>query len=79
MHELQAVMKDQRINNPVQDIPKRLFSIKEASVYLGRSIWGLREMLWAGKLPFVKDGKRILIDIHDMDTWIDANKKQFTY
>ena len=63
---------------PVRVIPKRLFSIKEAAVYLGRSVWAVREMLWAGKIPFVKDGRRMLLDIRDMDTWIESSKTQMT-
>lgn len=59
-------------------IAKRLYSIKEAAVYLGRTEWALREMIWAGKLPYVKDGKRILLDIRDMDEWIEQNKTRFT-
>ena len=58
---------------------KRLYNIEEASVYLGRSVWALREMLWAGKIPFVKDGRRILLDIRDMEIWIEKNKTQFTF
>jgi excisionase family DNA binding protein len=69
-------MKVHGITNPVR---KRLYSIKEASEYLGRSIWAVREMLWAGKIPYVKDGRRILLDINDMDNWIDQNKTQFNY
>ncbi|MFH0774173.1 MAG: helix-turn-helix domain-containing protein [bacterium] len=69
-------MKAHWIDNPVR---KRLYSIKDASVYLGRSVWAIREMLWAGKIPYVKDGKRILLDINDMDSWIEKNKTQFTY
>jgi excisionase family DNA binding protein len=61
------------------NIPKRLYSIKEASVYLGRSVWAVREMLWAGKLPFIRDGKRILLDVRDIDEWIDKNKTRFTF
>lgn len=53
---------------------KRLYSINEAAVYLGRSVWAVREMLWAGKMPHIKDGKRILVDIEDMDRWIDKSK-----
>ncbi|MDI9561461.1 MAG: helix-turn-helix domain-containing protein [Pseudomonadota bacterium] len=52
--------------------------MKEAAVYLGRTEWALREMIWAGKLPYVKDGKRILLDIRDMDEWIEQNKTRFT-
>lgn len=62
----------------MRDIPKRLFSIKEAAVYLGRSVWSVREMLWKGKIRFVKDGKRVLLDIQDMDAWIENSKTQFT-
>jgi excisionase family DNA binding protein len=53
-------MKDGWNNNPLCDLSKIFFSIKEGAVYLGRSVWAIREMLWAGKMPYVKDGKRIL-------------------
>ncbi len=56
---------------------KRLYSIKDASIYLGRSLWSVREMLWAGKLPYIKDGKRIFVDIRDMEHYIDQNKTTF--
>ena len=46
----------------------------DAAEYLGRSVWGVREMLYAGKLPFIKDGRRILLDIRDMDDWIEKSK-----
>jgi len=60
-------------------LTKRLLSEKETAVYLGRSVWSIREMRYAGKLPFVKDGKRVLFDILDLDSWIDKSKTQFTY
>ncbi|OPY81454.1 MAG: Helix-turn-helix domain protein [Syntrophorhabdus sp. PtaU1.Bin153] len=60
-------------------VPKRLYNIEEASIYLGRTVCALREMLWAGKLPFIKDGKRILLDIKDMDAWIERNKTQVSF
>ncbi len=60
-------------------LTKRLYSIKDASVYLGRTVGALREMLWAGKLPFVKDGRRILLDIRDMDQWIETSKVRTTF
>jgi len=31
-------------------IKKRLYSIEEAAIYLGRTVWAVREMLWAKKL-----------------------------
>ena len=58
---------------------KRLYSIPEAAVYLGRTVWGVREMIWAGKIPIVRDGRRILLDILDMERWIEQSKTQFSY
>jgi excisionase family DNA binding protein len=71
--------KAQTIDNPSCALSKRLYNIKESAVYLGRSEWALREMLWAGKMPYVKDGKRILIDINDMNEWIDQTKTRSIY
>jgi excisionase family DNA binding protein len=67
------------LNDECQKIFKRLYSIPEAAIYLGRTVHAVREMLWAGKIPFVRDGKRILIDIRDMDEWIEKSKERFTY
>lgn len=53
---------------------KRLYSIPEAAAYLGRSVWSMREMIWAGKIPVVRDGRRIFVDIDDMNRWIEQNK-----
>ena len=53
---------------------KRLYSIPEAGEYLGRSPWAVREMIWKGKLPAVGDRRRILLDVNDLDHWIEVNK-----
>jgi len=58
---------------------KRLYGIPEAAIYLGRTPCAVREMLWAGKLPYVKDGRRVHVDIRDMDAWIEKRKTIFTY
>lgn len=58
---------------------KRLYNIKEASKYLGRSVWALREMHYSGKIPCVRDGRRMLFDIIDLNEWVDKNKLQRTH
>jgi excisionase family DNA binding protein len=75
----QQDIEAQRICNPPRLLSKRLYNIKEGAVYLGRTVWAVREMLWAGKMPYVKDGKRILIDLRDMDEWIDKSKTRSIY
>ncbi len=75
----QQVKKAQWIDNPMPHLPKRLYSIKESAVYLGRSVCAVREMLWKGKMPYIKDGARILLDIQDMNEWIDRNRIRSIY
>ena len=75
----QQVTKAQWIGNPMPHLPKRLYSIKESAVYLGRSACAVREMIWKGKIPYIKDGRRTLLDIIDMNEWIDRNKTRTIY
>jgi excisionase family DNA binding protein len=56
-------------------ITKRLYSIKEASAYLGRSEWSVRR-LWNGILPAVRIGRRVHIDFFDLNAFIDRNKEK---
>lgn len=54
--------------------PQRLYDLKAAATYLGRTVWGVRELIWAGQLPVVRSGKKIFIDIIDLDAYIEKNK-----
>jgi len=53
---------------------KRLFDLKEASIYLGRPVFSVRTLIWKGALPVIKDGRKLYLDIADMDTYIERNK-----
>ena len=57
-----------------QATPKRLYTISEAAVYLGRSPWSVRHLIWSGQLPEVRAGGRVHLDIQDMDEFIEKNK-----
>ena len=56
---------------------KRLYNLKEASAYLGRSVWGVRGLIWAGKIPVVRDGRKIFIDILDLEKFVESNKSTY--
>lgn len=58
---------------------KRLYTVPEAAFYLGRTVDALREIIWSGRLPCVKDGRRVLLDVRDLDDFIDRNKTRFAY
>ncbi len=58
---------------------KRLYTLKEGAAYLGRSEWGMRELIWAGAIPVVKPqcARKIFLDIQDLDRFVDANKSVY--
>jgi excisionase family DNA binding protein len=58
---------------------KRLYTIKEGAGYLGRSEWGMRELIWAGEIPVVRTdgGRKIFLDIEDLNDFINRNKSTY--
>ena len=68
--------KGQRMHTPQSPLKKRLYSIPEAATYLGRTVWSVRELIWSGKLPCVRVGRRVHLDIVDLDHWIEDNKEK---
>ena len=71
-----AEKRAQGITNP---LAKRLYTLKEAADYMGRSVWSIRELIWSGALPVVKtDGARkIYLDILDLNQFISRNKSVY--
>jgi excisionase family DNA binding protein len=70
----QVIKREQGMSNP---LPKRLYTLNEAAKYLGRTLWSMRELVWAGKIPIVRDGKRIFIDFNDLESYITKNKMTY--
>ena len=56
---------------------KRLYTLPEAAKYLGRTLWSMRELVWAGKIPIVREGKRIFVDFNDLESYISKNKMTY--
>ncbi len=55
---------------------KRLYTLHEAGIYLGRSTWSVRRLVWDGDLPTVRAGGRVHVDVQDMDEFIERNKER---
>ncbi len=55
-------------------IKKRLFSLKDAAAYLGRPVYGVRSLVWSGKLPVIQDGRKMYVDVNDLDLYITRSK-----
>ena len=58
---------------------KRLYTLKEAAAYLGRSVWSMRDLIWSGRLPVVKESgsRKIYIDIVDLEAFVNKNKEVY--
>ena len=57
---------------------KRLYTLKEAAEYLGRSEWSMRELIWSGSIRVVKVGRKIYVDIEDLNDFINRNKSFYS-
>jgi hypothetical protein len=68
--------KAQRNSAPAN---KRLYTLKEGAAYLGRSEWGMRELIWAGVIPVVKPqaARKIFLDVQDLDRFVEVNKSVY--
>ena len=59
-----------------RDGHKRLLTLNEAGAYIGLSHWRVRSLIYSGQLPYVRLGRRILIDLKDLDALIDSKKQR---
>jgi excisionase family DNA binding protein len=58
----------------------RLLRTAEAAEYLSCSPWKLRKLIADGRLPVVQDveGAPFLLDVRDLDGFIERNKRTVT-
>ena len=52
----------------------RLLTVEAAAEYIGRTRPGMDHLIAAGKIPTVRADRRVMIDVRDLDTWIENNK-----
>jgi excisionase family DNA binding protein len=74
INSIRRNMGETRAGRKQNRIQKRLYSLPEAAEYLGRSEWSVRRLVWEGKLPQVRCGRRVHLDIEDIDKFIESNK-----
>jgi excisionase family DNA binding protein len=63
-------------SEPKPKLSPRLLTIKEAGSYIALGPCRIRSMLNRGELQFIRLGRRILIDLKDLDALIDSKKQQ---
>jgi excisionase family DNA binding protein len=57
-------------------LSQRLLTVKEAGSYLALGSWRIRSLIYRGELAYVRLGRRILIDLKDLDALIESKKQK---
>jgi excisionase family DNA binding protein len=52
----------------------RMLTIPESAEYLRSSVKFVRSLIWSRTLPYIRAGKRYVIDREDIDRWIERTK-----
>ena len=68
------VHQSEETQSKTRDGHKRLLTLNEAGIYIGLSHWRVRSLIYSGQLAYVRLGRRILIDLKDIDALIDSSK-----
>ena len=55
-------------------VKRRLYTVDESAVYMGRTLEAMQHMIGAGKIPTVRIDRRVFIDVRDLDRMIDQGK-----
>jgi hypothetical protein len=53
---------------------QRLKSIEDAAEDIGRTKPGMDHLIASGKIRTVRADRRVMIDVQDLDRWIEENK-----
>ena len=57
----------------VRTVAPRLLSIEGGAIYLGRSKASLQHLVSQRRIPVVREGGRVFLDVRELDKWIEQN------
>jgi len=53
---------------------RRLLTVDAAADYLGRTRQAVQHLISSGQLPTVRSGRRVFVDLRDLQSWIEKHK-----
>jgi excisionase family DNA binding protein len=64
--------------NPSATLPAliipRMLRVQDAARYLSSTTWFIATLLREGKIPSLFFGKRRVVDVNDLDAWVERQK-----
>lgn len=67
-------MKKKRAENSDSTLTPILLTLPDAAQFLSCTVWAMRSLLWAKKVPYVKIGNRFLVDPEDLRAYVKRLK-----
>jgi excisionase family DNA binding protein len=55
---------------------QRWLDVKAAASHVGATVSFIRGLIWGGSLPYVRAGRKFVIDRADLDAWMIRNKER---
>lgn len=55
---------------------RRWLDVRAAAEYLGVTVTFIRGLIWDGAVPYVKAGKKFIIDARDLDNYMTKEKRR---
>ena len=52
---------------------KRLITVKELSIYLGKSEGSIYQMIFRKEIPHIKLGRSVRFDLQEINEWIEKH------
>jgi excisionase family DNA binding protein len=56
------------------ELQPRLLDIPGAARYLGVRVYTIRDKIWSGQLPYLRLGKKFMLDRADLDAFVERRK-----
>ena len=78
MATVKTIIRKIKQSNQNKTVDVRLLDLRSASRHISVSYWTLRGMILRGDIPFIRAGRKILIDAQDLDRWIEEHKEQWS-
>lgn len=79
LSNIESLLLDLKHRNPEnQDpiSPKKYFSVKEASAYLGLAVPTLYSIISRGEISSIKKGKRVYFLLNDLDHYLESGRRK---
>lgn len=64
------------IENAQEKHARRWLDVKQAADHCGATVSFVRGLIWDGAIPYVRAGKKFVIDADDLDSWLERQKQR---